>query len=116
MTWDEAVAYALTLEGAEMSTSYGKPAVKAKGHSFLSVGHEPDTSFCLGLDIGLIDMLMEAHSETFWQTPHYAGYGAVLVRYASPDAVLVRETIARSCERARAARPPRPRKPRTRKA
>ena len=28
MTWDEAVAFALTLPGTELSTSYGKPAVK----------------------------------------------------------------------------------------
>ena len=31
MTWDEALAFALTLPGAELSTSYGQPAVKVNG-------------------------------------------------------------------------------------
>jgi hypothetical protein len=30
MTWDEAVAFALSLPDTELATSYGKPAVKAR--------------------------------------------------------------------------------------
>ena len=47
MTLDEAVAFALTLPGTELSTSYGKPAVKvaSNGRAFLFPSHEPDTSF-----------------------------------------------------------------------
>jgi len=109
MTFDEAVAHALTLDGAQLSTSYGKPAVKVNGRAFLSVGHEPDTSFVLALDIGLIDILMEANPDSFWQTPHYAGYPAVLVRYDSPDPALVRDMIGRAHARAIAMKPPRKR-------
>ncbi len=110
MIWDEAVAHALALPDAELSTHYGQPAVKANGNAFLNVGHEPDTSFVLHLDPSLIDMLMETHPATFWQTPHYAGYPAVLVRYAGSDEALVREMIGRAHERALAKRPPRARK------
>ncbi len=110
MNWDEAVAYALTQDGAELSTSYRQPAVKVNGHFVLGIGHEPNTSFVIRLDLGLIDMLMETHPETFWQTPHYFGWPAVLVRYDSPAAEVVREMIGRSCEWARAKKPPRPRK------
>ena len=112
MNRDEAFAFALTLEGAELSTSYRQPAVKVNGHFLLGVGHEPDTSFVLSLDIGLVDMLMETHPETFWQTPHYVGWPAVLVRYDGPAAEVVRDMIERSCEDARAKKPPRPRKAR----
>lgn len=110
MTWDEAVAHALTLDGAERSTSYRQPAMKANGRAFLNVGHEPDTSFCLQLDMGLIDMLLETHPETFWKTPHYEGHAAVLVRYDTPDDELVRRMIQRGWERAKAKPPPRPRR------
>jgi hypothetical protein len=110
MTWDEAVAYALTLDGAEFSTSYNQPAVKANGNAYLNVGHEQDSSFVLQLDAGLIEILMETHPDTFWKTPHYAGYPAVLVRYDSEDDDLVREMIMRASERAFAKKPPRPRK------
>lgn len=112
MTWDEAVAHALTQDGAVLSTSYRQPAVKVNGHFVLGAGHEPDTSFVLRLDIGLVEMLVETHPATFWQTPHYVGWPAVLVRYDSPDDDLVRTMIGRSCEDARAKKPPRPRKAR----
>jgi hypothetical protein len=110
MTFDEAVAYALTLEGAELSTSYGQPAVKANGRAFLNVGHEPDTSFVLHLDHGVIDYLMTEHPESFWKTPHYEGYPAVLVRYDAPREDVVREMIGSAHARALTLKPPRPRK------
>lgn len=110
MTFDEAVAYALKLEGAELSTHYGQTAVKANGHAFLNIGHEPDTSFVLHLDPGVIEVMMETHPETFWKSAHYEGYPAVLVRYDSPHGDLVREMIESACERAKGKKPPRPRK------
>lgn len=69
MTFEDAVAHALTLEGAELSTSYRQPAVKVNGRAFLNVGHEPDTSFVLHLDPGVIEVMMDTHPETFWKTP-----------------------------------------------
>jgi len=112
MTFEEAVAHALTLDGAERATSYGQPSVKANGNAFLNVGHEPDSSFVLQLDPGVIDYLMGTHPDTFWTTTHYEGYPAILVRYETPDDGLVREMIESACARARARKPPRPRKAR----
>ena len=85
-SFDEAVAYALSLSATELSTSYGKPAVKtaANRQGFLFIGHEPETSFCLRLDHGLLDILIETGPETFWQSPHYVGHAALLVRFDSP--------------------------------
>jgi hypothetical protein len=109
MIWDAAVAHALALDGAEASASYGRPAIKANGNTFLSVGQEADTSFVLHLDPDLVAMLIDTHPETFWQTSHYEGYAAVLVRYRTTDDTLVREMIDRAHARASAKRPPRPR-------
>lgn len=105
MTFDEAVSHALTRPGAERATSYGKPAVKVNSRTVLSLGHEPASSFVLHLDLGLVDLLMTMHPETFWQTPHYAGYAAVLVRQDGPDDDLVREWIDRACADALSRRP-----------
>ena len=44
-------------------------------------GHEPDTSFVVAMDVDSIELLKETDPETYWQTPHYEGYGGVLVRY-----------------------------------
>jgi len=67
MTWDEAVAFALTLPGVELSTSYGKPAVKvaSNGRAFLFQSHEADTSFGLSMDLDSIELLKETDPETF---------------------------------------------------
>jgi len=98
MTFEEAVAFALTLPDTEQTTSYGKPAIRVAGNgrAFLFSGHEAHESFCLAIDRDTIEMLKETGPETFYQTSHYAGYDAVLVRYDSPDEARVKETIVRS--------------------
>jgi hypothetical protein len=102
MTLDEAIAYALTLPGAALSTSYGSPAVKVNGNAFLGSSREADTSFGLRLDHGVIEAMMDLHPETFWKTPHYEGYPAVLVRYDSPHDDVVRDMIENAHARAAA--------------
>jgi hypothetical protein len=98
MTFDEAVAFALTLPGTELSTSYGKPAVKvaSNGRAFLFPSHEPDTSFGVAVDLDTIELLKETDPQTFWQSPHYVGWEGVLIRYDSPDEERVRDVIQRS--------------------
>jgi hypothetical protein len=97
-TWDKAVAYALTLPDTELSTSYGKPAVKvaSNGRAFLYTGHEDQTSFGVGIDLDTVELLKETDPDTFWQTPHYEGWPAVLIRFESADPERVRSVIERS--------------------
>ena len=96
--WDEAVAFALSLPDTELSTSYGKPAVKvaSNGRAFLYTGHEDQTSFGIAIDLDTVEMLKETDPDTFWQTPHYEGWPAVLIRYDSPDPERVRAMIEQS--------------------
>ncbi len=110
-SFNAAIAFALTLPGTELSTSYGKPAVKvaANAQGFLFVGHEPETSFCLRLDHSLVEILLETGPATFWQSPHYVGSAALLVRFGSPEPDRVRETIERARDIAASLKPPRKR-------
>src|SRR5438128_7541401 len=87
VTFEGAVAFALTLPDTELSTSYGQPAVKvvSNGRAFIYPSHEKDTSFGIAMDLDTIEMLKETEPETYWQTPHYEGWPGVLVRYDSPD-------------------------------
>jgi hypothetical protein len=112
MTFAEAVAYALTLPGSELSTSYGKPAVKvaSNGRAFLFPSHEPDTSFSVAIDRDTIEILKATDPNTYWQTPHYEGWEGVLIRYAGADEDRVREVIARSRDWVAAKPPVKPRK------
>jgi hypothetical protein len=112
MTFDEAVAFALKLPDTELSTSYGKPAVKvaSNGRAFLYPGHEADTSFAVAIDLDTIEILKATDPDTFWQSPHYEGWAGVLVRYDGKDPDRVREIIERSRDWTVAKPPARPRK------
>ena len=98
MTWDEAVAFALTLPDTDLSTSYGRPAVKLRsnGRAFLFTSHEGETSFGVVIDLDTIEMLKSTEPETYWQTAHYEGWEGVLIRYRAQDEGRVREVIERS--------------------
>jgi len=109
-SFEEAVAFALTLPDTELSTSYGKPAVKVKGRAFLYTGHEQTTSFGVAIDLDSVEILKETDPETFWQSSHYEGWPAVLIRFDSADPERVRSVIERSRDWAAAKPPPRPRK------
>ena len=113
MTWDEAIAYALSLPDTVLSTSYGKPAVKvgSNDRAFLFPSHEPATSFGVAIDLDTIEILKETDPETFWQTPHYVGWEGVLIRYDCNDEERVRDVIARSRDWVAAKPKARPRKP-----
>ena len=112
MTFDEAIAFALTLPDTELSTSWGKPAVKvaSNGRAFLFPSHEPDTSFGVAIDLDTIEILKATEPETYWQTPHYEGWPGVLVRYDGKDEDRVRDVIGRSRDYAAALAKSRPRK------
>ncbi|MBC9031035.1 MmcQ/YjbR family DNA-binding protein [Sphingomonas sp. JC676] len=111
-SWEDAVAYALTLPDTILSTSYGKPAVKvgSNGQTFLYTGHEDKSSFGIAIDLDTVEILKETDPDTFWQTPHYEGWPAVLIRFDSPDPERVRAMIERSRDWSAAKKPVRPRK------
>ena len=112
MNWEDAVAFALSLPDTELSTSYGEPAVKilSNGRAFLYPSHESDTSFAVGIDLDSIEMLKATEPDTYWQTPHYEGWPAVLIRYSAKDETRVRDVIRRSHDWSAALPKSRPRK------
>jgi hypothetical protein len=93
--WEEVEAFALTLPSTEPGTSYRQPAVKVAGKTFISTGHEPG-SFHVRSPMDEKAVLMGTDPVTFWQTPHYAPYPSVLVRYGDTDAERVRLVIRRA--------------------
>jgi hypothetical protein len=108
LDWDQVLAFALSLPGTELSTSYGKPAAKANGRAFVSPGRE-DSSFCLHIDRDTVEMLKETDPDTYWQTPHYEGWASLLVRYDSADPDRLRTMIERARDQCESRPRPRPR-------
>jgi hypothetical protein len=106
--WDAVVAIGLALPGVMIGTSYGRPALKLRGKMLAAAGKEVD-HFVLSATLDEIEMLKETEPACFFQTPHYEGWPAVLVRYAEADpdriAVLVERAWQRGATQAqRAAR------------
>lgn len=110
-SWDKAAAFGLTLPGTVLGKGHF-PAVMvaANGRAFIFTGREAETSFTVMIDLDTVEMLTETEPETYWQSPHYEGYGAVLVRYDSPDPERVSSVIERAYEQAVAKKPARKRR------
>ena len=78
-----------TLPGVEESTSYGTPALKVRGKSFCRMWSERehnrddvhDTDVLVVMcDVDEKAALIDAAGGVLFSTPHYEGYGAMLVR------------------------------------
>ena len=93
--WDEVLAFALALPGTELSTSYGRPAVKVNGKAFVYPGREAG-SFAIASPLPEKELLMETDPDTFWETAHYRGWPAVLVRFGSADRERIETVITRA--------------------
>jgi hypothetical protein len=93
--WNSVMAFALLLPDTELSTSYGRPAVKVGGKAFVYPGREQG-SFAISSPLDEKELLMETDPATFWETAHYRDWPAVLIRFGSLD----RDRIERVIERA----------------
>jgi len=94
-SWDSVMAFALTLPGTEESASYGRPAVRVRGKAFIYPGREQG-SFAIASPLEEKEFLMETDPATFWETDHYRGWPAVLVRFGSADPERVETVIRRA--------------------
>ena len=99
MTWDQVVTMALALPGTERSTCYGRNAITVRGKMILVIGRSDD-HFVLTASHDDVELLMVTEPACFFQTPHYVGWPAVLVRLSAADS----ERIAILVERAWAKR------------
>jgi hypothetical protein len=68
-----------TLPEAEESTWFGTPAFKVRGKSFARLREEGDV-LVVKVDIDSQQALIQLEPDTYFITPHYAGYPYVLVR------------------------------------
>ena len=109
--WEGVFALASSLPGTEVSTYYGYSAVKAQrsGRPFVKAGREPG-SFVLHIDQERKAMLLDIDPDRFWQTLHFEGWPALLVRYGPDEGGLVAGWIERALELAAERPKPRPRR------
>lgn len=77
------LAEAAGLPGLEIGTSYGTPALKVAGKSFCRM--KDAATLVVLMPLEQKELLMEAAPKIYFETPHYSGWPAVLVRLGVID-------------------------------
>lgn len=97
MRRDQMFAYALSLPGAEDSPQHGGRCVRVRGKPVLYDAREG--AIALSLDLETVAFLKETEPGAYYQTPHFEGWPAVLVRPEKADDGRLREYILKAWER-----------------
>jgi len=87
-----AIAAKAKLPGLAESVSYGTPSLKVAG-KFLARMKDADT-LVLRCPLEEKELLMESAPEIYFETDHYKGWPAILVRLAKIDAGELRHRLA----------------------
>ncbi len=79
LAWREVVELARDLPEIEESTSYGRPALKVRGKFVAALRTDPD-ALVVRCDLEEKPLLLEARPDILFETPHYHGWGYMLVK------------------------------------
>ena len=80
VTWEDVVAYAVTLPDVAESTSYGTPCLKVAGKLMARLRTEDDGGLAIKCSASDKAALTSGDDPAYYTTPHYDGYNYVLVR------------------------------------
>ena len=100
ITFDTITKIGLTLSGAELSTVYGSPALKAGGRMFAVMATNKDAepnSLCLCVDFETRDELIAADTDVYYTADHYLTYPCVLVRLARVHRDALPDLLSMGC-------------------
>jgi hypothetical protein len=78
--WEDVIALGERLPGVELTTSYGRPALKVGGKFMCSLRENPTAFVFRVLDVPDRLALLRGRPDVFFSTPHYDGWPYVLVR------------------------------------
>jgi hypothetical protein len=88
---------ARTFPDVEVTTTYGKPALKVRGKMFVCIAShksaEPNT-LAVRMDFADRDALIEDDPGTYYLKEHYLNYPCVLVRLSRVGADALRDLVA----------------------
>jgi hypothetical protein len=79
VAWEDVVAVARELPEIEETTSYGRPALKVRGKFVAAMRSNPD-ALVVRCDLDEKPLLLESRPDILFETPHYHGWGYMLVR------------------------------------
>ncbi|MGI5499955.1 MmcQ/YjbR family DNA-binding protein [Lentzea sp. CA-135723] len=92
-TWDDVVTMGTRLPEVEESTWYRTPSLKVAGKGFARLRSEAEGGLVLMCGLDEKAALLASGDPAFYTTPHYDGYGAILVDLAHVDADQLAELV-----------------------
>lgn len=98
-SWDDVVRIAKRLPEVEEATWYRTPSLKVRGKGFARLRAEAEGGLVLMCSPAEKEALLAAGDPAFYTTPHYDGYGAILVDLAKVDEQQLSELIEESWRR-----------------
>jgi hypothetical protein len=91
--WEDVVAIGTRLPGIEVGSSFGTPSLKVRNKFICRMRTNPDALVLRVTHLGEREALLQGDPETFFTTPHYDGYPAVLVRLDKVDPTELAELL-----------------------
>ncbi|WP_216211818.1 MmcQ/YjbR family DNA-binding protein [Amycolatopsis aidingensis] len=95
-TWKDAIAIAERLPEVEESTWYRTPALKVRGKGFARLRTEAEGGLVLMCGLDEKAALLDSGDPAFYTTPHYDGYGSIIVDLERVDPGQLAELIEES--------------------
>jgi len=95
-TWQEAIRIAKTLPQVEVSTWYGTPGLKVAGKGFARLRTEAEGGLVLMCSLEEKERLLESGEPAYYTTPHYDGYGSIIVDLKRISKDALRELIVQA--------------------
>lgn len=92
-TWRDVVAIARTLPETTVGTWYGTPGLKVGGKGFGRFRAESDGGVVMLCSLDEKARLLASGDPAFYTTPHYDGYGSILVNLSHISLAALRERI-----------------------
>jgi hypothetical protein len=92
-TWEDVIAIGSRFPGVEVGTSWGTPALKVKDKFLCRMRTNPDALVLRVIHMGEREALLQGAPDTFFITPHYDGYPAVLIDLAKIDPAELAELV-----------------------
>lgn len=95
-TWRDAIAIARGLPKVEVGTWYGTPGLKVAGKGFARLRTEAEGGLVLLCSLDEKARLLASGERAYYTTPHYDGYGSIIVDLSAIDRDALRELVVAS--------------------
>ncbi len=95
-SWDDVIAIGGALPQTEEGVWYGTPGLKVAGKGFCRLRTEAEGGLVVFCDLETKESLLDSGDPAFYTTPHYDGYGAIIINLRLVGRARLKELLTES--------------------